>query len=322
MSNAAATEPEIDLDAVRANARAFAESRAALGDEKWLRELEAYFAEQDEDARYTAVTEIVHWERPPYEFLAGLTQDARPIVRGMACYALRSQDYREDAPERGALLYPQAVPVLIEMLNDPDAEVRSCAVSAVANHSLPVCVSALLKMPFDSSEKVRLALAQAFGSFWEDYWKKFGEENKPAVQAALLQLMDDEDDETRNWATFGIHLTGHDTPEIRAHLWQALDDSYYIVRGEAASALSIFGDRSFIPRLAQLLREDKSCSTLYFEAAEAFNDPVLLPAVLEAAAYYRGTLEEGETMPSEIAATIEKLQETATSASAPQSVVN
>ena len=313
MSNDAPTEPQIDLDAVKANARAFAESRAALGEEKWLRELETNLAEEDEDTRYTAVTEIIHWERPPYEVLTGLTKDARPIVREMACYALRLQDFREDALERGALLYPQAVPVLIEMLNDPDAEVRSCAVSAVANHNKPDCLSALLQMPFDSSEKVRFALAQSFGSFWEDYWEEFGEEDKPAVQAALLNLMDDKDRETRNWATFGIHLAGHNTPETRAHLWKALNDSYYIVRGEAASGLSIFDDRSFIPRLAQLLREDKSCSSLYFEAAETFNDPVLLPAVLEAAASYRGTLEEGETMPSVIASAIDKLQGTAAS---------
>ena len=46
--------------------------------------------------------------------------------------------------------------------------------------------------------------------------------------------MDDEDEDVRDWATFSIHQGGHDTPEVRARLWEALDDPFSNVRAEAA----------------------------------------------------------------------------------------
>ena len=44
------------------------------------------------------------------------------------------------------------------------------------------------------------------------------------AHGALIALSADSDAEARDWATFGIHQGSHDTPEVRARLWQALDD--------------------------------------------------------------------------------------------------
>ena len=316
MSDAKAAEPEIDLNAVKADARVFAESRAALGDEKWLKEMEAYLTLEDEDSRYAAVNEIMRWECPPYETVALWTEAVRPAVREMACYLLGWEEIGT------GIIYPQAILVLLPMLNDSDIGVRSCAVWSVSNHKFPDCLSALLKMVGDASEDVRLAVARGLGSFYEAYWDEYGEQNKPATQTALLRLMDDEDEDVRDWATFGIHQGSHDTPESRARLWKALDDPFFEVRGEAAAGFgAIFDDRSFIPKLAELLLNDASCPLHYFDAAETFNDPVLLPAVLEAAEGWRESLEEGEKLPYQIVSALKKCQQ-ADSDPAPQNAVN
>lgn len=123
--------------------------------------------------------------------------------------------------------------------------------------------------------------------------------------------MDDPDEEVRDWATFGIHQGEHDTPETRARLWRALDDPNVDVRGEAAAGLAKFGDRSLIPRLDRVLREDLDMASCYFEAAEELGDPVLLPAVLAAAARWEKAMEPGEELHSMITSAIEVLQKAA-----------
>ena len=306
----------IDLEAVKANARAFAESRAAIGEAQWLRDIEAFLTQEDEDSRYATVNEIMRYERPPFYVVGAWLQDARPLVRETACYIASWQDLHLP------MQYPQAVPALLPTVEDSDAAVRSGGVTALAKHQLPACLSAILPLVADSSEDVRFSVAWGLGSFGEWYWEKHGERGKPATQAALLRLMDYEDENVRDWATFGIHQGSHDTPESRARLWKALNDPFSTVRGEAAAALAIFDERSFLPRLAQLLREDEACPTHYFEAAETFNDPVLLPAVLEAAEGWRRTLKEGQELRGAIVSAIEKLRETAAAALAPQTAGN
>lgn len=308
----------MDLETVKANARAFAASRALIGEGQWLRDFEAFLTIEDEDTRFEAVDEIYRITTPDFAAVAEWADDARPEVRAAACYALRLQDYREDAPERGALFYPQGVPILLKKLHDPESQVRADAAFALGHIGDAQSLPALINSASDTSEDVRYGVAFALGSFHEDHWEKYGEQDKPATRAALLRLMDDEDEDVRDWATFGIHQGQHDTPEARARLWRALDDPNPDVRGEAAEGLALFDDRSFLLRLDRLLREDEDISPCYFIAAETFNDPVLLPAVLEAAENWRGTLAEGEKLHGAIVSAIEKLQETAASASAPQ----
>jgi hypothetical protein len=123
----------------------------------------------------------------------------------------------------------------------------------------------------------------------------------------LLALARDSDEDVRDWAVFGLHQGYHDTPEVRACFWRALDDPNPDVRGEAAEGLAKFDDRSFIPRLDRLLREDEGLSPCYFEAAREFGDPALLPAVLEGERRWREDMEEGEELHCFITWAIEKL---------------
>ncbi|MCX6381473.1 MAG: HEAT repeat domain-containing protein [Armatimonadetes bacterium] len=137
---------------------------------------------------------------------------------------------------------------------------------------------------------------------WEGACIQYREE----VIRVLLKLMDDPDDDVRDWATFRAYNGGLDTPETRARLWKALEDTNCDVRGEAAQGLAQFGDSSFIPVLERMLWEDEDLSPCYFLAAEEFGDPALLPAVIAASERW---LAEGHEMTWFIEPTIKALRE-------------
>ena len=246
-------------------------------DEDTLREQTPLLLGEDEDARYDAARVIARMGRPVLDRALAWADDPRPRMREMACFILGQIGERD---EQGVVVArdPEGIPVLLRLLEtDPEAEVRSAAAAALGHHAAPATVPALVRAVSDPSEDVRFDVATALGSF---YWiEKNEDHHKGAAAAALLRLMDDEDEDVRDWATFGIHQGRHDTPETRARLWQALDDPNSAVRGEAAEGLALFGDRSLIPRLDALLREDDELPSHYFTAAEEFGDPILLPAV-------------------------------------------
>lgn len=245
-------------------------------DEEALRDNLAHLLDDDEDARYDAARAIARMGLPVLDRALAWADDPRPRMREMACFILGQIGYRD---EQGVVVArdPEGIPVLLRLLEtDPEAEVRAAAASALGRHAVPNTVSALARAVSDPSEDVRLEVAIALGIF---YWIDEDQSYKGAAAAALLRLMDDKDEDVRDWATFGIHQGSHDTPETRARLWQALDDPNSAVRGEAAEGLALFGDRSLIPRLDALLREDDELPSHYFTAAEEFGDPILLPAV-------------------------------------------
>ena len=251
-------------------------------------EWEAQLLNEDEDARYDAAAHIMKEEPPALSVVTQWTKDTRPLLREMACYFLGASSTEHK------LYYPDSVPILMPLLEDEEQEVRGSTAIAIGHHQNLETIPALIRCATDTSEDVRHDAAFALGEFYESTWEKIGTKYKPDVEAALLRLMDDEDEDVRDWATFGIHQGGHDTPRTRARLWKALDDPNPDVRGEAAEALSIFDDRTLIPRLDTLLREDDDLSPLYFLAAEKFGDPALLPAVLVGAEHWREQMKDGK----------------------------
>lgn len=130
----------------------------------------------------------------------------------------------------------------------------------------------------------------------------------------LLRLMDDPDGDVREWATFSMHLGGHDTPGVRARFRKALDDPNPEVRGEAATGLARLRDPDLLPRLEDMLRNDEVLSSIYFGAAEELGDRRLLPAVLHAAERWKSLGEEGEEQHLSITSAIEALRSAADSA--------
>jgi HEAT repeat protein len=278
-----------------------------------LTELIDRLMDEDENARYDAAGQIARMGRPALPRVMQLAGNARPRMRHMAAYILGQIG---DADPTGRFVetrYPDGVPILVRLLeSDLDDEVRAGAAHALGHQADPATLPVLCRAASDPAVGVRYAVACALGSFYEDQWEvEEGRKHRDEVITMLLRLMDDEDEDVRDWATFGIHQGSHDTPATRARLWKALDDPCPEVRGEAAVGLARFGDRSLVPRLEKLLREDEEISPCYFEAAEELGDPCLLSAVLEGAKRWREGMKDGEELHFMVASAVEALQKVA-----------
>ena len=256
-------------------------------DEAALREQTPHLLAEDEDVRYDAALALARLGRLILPRAIAWADDPRPRMREMACCILGQMGER-DREGHMVVRYRDGLPVLLRLLEmDSEAQVRAAAAAALGHHKVPATVPALARRAGDASEDVRFYVAMALGSFYGENWRDEDQPHREQAAAALLRLMDDRDADVRDWATFGIPQGGHDTPWARARLWRALDDSDLDVRGEAAAGLARFGDRSLIPRLDALLREDPDLPSHYFEAAQELGDPVLLDAVEAGAERWR-----------------------------------
>lgn len=105
-------------------------------------------------------------------------------------------------------------------------------------------------------------------------------QDEPAAIQALIELCRDQDQEVRDWATFGIStFLDADSSEIRAVLWERASDLCTETRLEALVGLARRKDpRAIDPILKELNAEP--VADLAIEAAMASGDPRLGPALL------------------------------------------
>lgn len=148
---------------------------------------------------------------------------------------------------------------LIKMLNDTDNDVIGDAIIGL-NHIdeyREKAVPYILSFLDHEHDYIRFSLAIGLS----------GTEAPEAIEV-LLTLMNDKDDETRNWATFGIaRLTEEDSPAIREALSERLDDTYDEVFMEAVCGLAARQDYRSMPYLLALLIDDPD-DDKYNEAAK------------------------------------------------------
>jgi HEAT repeat protein len=142
---------------------------------------------------------------------------------------------------------------------EKDTQAVSSAIAALGHIGDPGAVPILVRYVKHPDADVRSSLAYALGSF----------PNDPQSVAGLVQLTSDSDDETRDWATFGLGVQGDaDSPQIRDALLNRLNDSYQDVRDEAMSGLGKRKDPRVLKSLLESLR------------AGSITDPVLEAAYL------------------------------------------
>jgi len=99
----------------------------------------------------------------------------------------------------------------------------------------------------------------------------------PRAIAALIQLSDDVESNTRDWATFALgSQIDTDTPEIRAALWKRIEDEDYAVRAEAYVGLANRGDTGILEALIAEL-DNKIVGDGVVEAAGILSDARLVP---------------------------------------------
>lgn len=109
----------------------------------------------------------------------------------------------------------------------------------------------------------------------------FDEDNPDdAVIAALIDLSGDEDEDVRDWATFGLGtaLASVDTEQLRAALWARTEDEHADTRNEALAGLAYRYDAGVVPLLIrELAAEDADPNAV--AAASILADPRTLPAL-------------------------------------------
>lgn len=221
--------------------------------------------DQDYDSSWDAITELQQRATPSIlARIHQLSQSPFPNNRHVAADLL-GQLARIETPLR-----QECTDLLLAMLtheHDPDTIAAIC--TALGHWKDPRAIEPALQHLRHPNDDVRFSVVNALSYH-----------NDPRAIAGLIELSSDRNDETRDWATFGLgSLIETDTPEIRDALAARLNDPYPDVIDEAIVGLAQRHDpRAFEPLLRYL--EAGYAGSLLFEAATHLADPRLLPALI------------------------------------------
>jgi HEAT repeat protein len=164
----------------------------------------------------------------------------------------------------------ESYPVIEGMLlRNPSTEMKSSAIAALSFLENPAAIPLICSFRSNPDAEIRFSVACALRPpFANDHL---------AVET-LLELMRDEDEDVRNWATFNLGSQGDaDSPAIRDALVERLGDSFPDAREEAVEALAKRKDLRVLPALRGLLQAET------------------MPCCAEEAAYYLLDLEWGDS---------------------------
>jgi HEAT repeat protein len=149
---------------------------------------------------------------------------------------------------------------LVQREKDPLALLS--ALHALGHIRNPLAVPLVIEHRLHPSADVRFAVAWTLGHFAND----------PSAVDSLLVLMQDVNEDVRDWATFGLGVLGDlDSEEIRNALWQRMSDPDPDVREESMVGLGKRKDRRALPALIAELNKP-GFSDRMIEAADAFLD--------------------------------------------------
>ncbi|MEK6636989.1 MAG: lyase [Pseudomonadota bacterium] len=98
--------------------------------------------------------------------------------------------------------------------------------------------------------------------------------------ALLITMLDDPIDANRDWATFFLATSDHDSPAIRAALLKAAKDPHFDTRCEALSGLAQRNVEGVEALVLEALNGDH-IGELMFEAAQYVAKAELVPALEE-----------------------------------------
>jgi len=134
------------------------------------------------------------------------------------------------------------------LLGNPSTNMKSAAIAALSHLEDPAAISLICSFRNDPDANIRFSVACALG---------YPFSNDPQAVETLLELMRDEDEVVRDWATFGLGVQGDaDSPAIREALIERLSDSFPDAREEAVEALGKRKDLRVLPVLRELLQAE------------------------------------------------------------------
>lgn len=178
-------------------------------------------------------------------------------------------------------LFDRAVTTLTQYAeSEEDEDFLNSLVVALGHLGDARAQDAVLSLAEHPAAQVRWAVAWALPTL-------VLEAPPPVAVDALITLSRDENEDVRDWATFGLgSICDIDSEEVRAALTERLSDEHVETREEAIAGLAVRGDERAIDLLADLLAQ-ASVSVLAIDTAADVGDPRLLPALLEIAQWIK-----------------------------------
>lgn len=207
---------------------------------------QAYSGERDADDTWRYINELRLRGTPEaLDMAMEYCRSIDPRWREIGLQVLAQFGFRQPVEQRWYL--SDCRDLALRGLEDPNIHVVRAAAMALAHlkHHCP-CEEALLGLESHTDPEVRLASACGL----------FGI-NSQAAQHALLRLMEDEDQDVRDWATMAIGQGDESSPQIMAALrkrWQ--EETFLDARDEAIWGLARFHDREAIEELLRRFNAD------------------------------------------------------------------
>jgi len=214
-------------------------------------EIDALFAQTlsgdyDDEAPWEAVQALRRvGTQEVFEKAAEWCESTSPIIRARGADVLAQLGKTVDHPSNN---FPEESYSVITGLLQRETEARplAAAIAALGHLDNPRAVPLIVNFHSHPSPEVRFDVAFALGCF----------PNETLSVATLLHLMQDTDEEIRDWATFGLGVLGNnDSPEIRDALVRRISDSDEDVREEAMVGLGKRKDRRVLSVLLAALEQ-------------------------------------------------------------------
>jgi HEAT repeat protein len=204
--------------------------------------LESFEGDYDDEAPWDAVRALrLRNTEDVFQLAVAYCRSETPKQRARALDVLAQLGAGKPLSDRPH--FNECVSIATKHLGDADPLVVHSAAWALAHlNDDDHAVTALIEMRHCPDPGVRWAVACGMlGS------------RRPEAIGTLIELMDDSDDEVRNWATFALGsesteedktgpLSAFDSREVRDALRKRLDDSFSDVRAEAIWGLALRKD--------------------------------------------------------------------------------
>jgi HEAT repeat protein len=217
--------------------------------------------EQDDDARWTAIQELhAIGTREVFDRAVQLCQSGHAAERIVGADIVGQLNHDSD----------ESLRTLVTLLDDSEANVIEAAIHALGQQQDARTIDALSRAAQHEASNVRWAVATALEDLIAD----------ERAERVLLALMRDGDTSVRDRATFAVgSLSDHDTPRIRAALFERLRDTDPAVANEAALGLARRHDARAIPYIAGAI---ELADGEIEEAADEITSPDMLTELLKA----------------------------------------